>query len=59
MNLEDVNYWLSLAAQQDYDTLEEELKVVQLSLMPTWEEENIPDISTNDAFDIAEGYVHG
>jgi len=59
MNLEDVNYWLSLAAQQDYDTLEEELKVVQLSLMPTWEEENIPDISTNDAFDIADGYVHG
>ena len=58
MNLEDINYWLSLCSQGEYDILENELRETQLSLLPTWEEENIPDIDTDDAFDIAEGYVH-
>lgn len=58
MNLEDINYWLSLCSQGEYDILENELRETQLSLLPTWEEENIPDIDTDDAFDIAEGYSH-
>ena len=58
MNLEDINYWLSLCSQGEYDILENELRETQLSLLPTWEEENIPDIDTDDAFDVAEGYVH-
>ena len=56
MNLEDINYWLSLCSQGEYDILENELRETQLSLLPTWEEENIPDIDIDDAFDIAEGY---
>ena len=59
MNLEDINYWLSLCSQGEYDILENELRETQLSLLPTWEEENIPDIDTDDAFDIAEGYRRG
>ena len=56
MNLEDINYWLSLCSQGEYGILENELRETQLSLLPTWEEENIPDIDTDEAFDIAEGY---
>ena len=56
MNLEDINYWLSLCSQGEYDILENELRETQLSLLPTWEEENIPDIDIDDAFDIAGGY---
>lgn len=56
MNLEDINYWLSLCSQGEYDILENELRETKLSLLPTWEEENIPDIDLDAAFDIAEGY---
>lgn len=57
--LDNINYWLSLCAQGEYDILENELREIQISLLPTWEEENIPDMDADDAFDIAEGYVRG
>lgn len=50
------NYWISLIHEQEYEVLEEELKEQVVLLSPSWEQENIPDISTEDAIDIAEGY---
>ncbi|NRA48829.1 MAG: hypothetical protein HRU12_06825 [Phaeodactylibacter sp.] len=52
------HYFISLLHQQEYDVLEDELKYELVSLYPSWEQENIPDMDTDDAFDIAEGYVH-
>lgn len=57
--LEDVNYWLSLITSEDYDLLEQELKQYQLDLLPSLEPEDIPTLSLDEAFDIAEGYSNG
>lgn len=54
--LEEINYWLSLMQSGEYEMLEEELKEMQVSLLPSMEPEEIPDYSLDEAFDIAEGY---
>jgi hypothetical protein len=55
--LEDVNYWLSLVRSKEYDLLELELEQYQVTLMPPLEPEDIPTLSLDEAFDIAEGYT--
>jgi hypothetical protein len=56
--LEEVNYWLSLMQQEEYEELELELKEYQLRLMPTLEPSDIPTLELDEAINIAEDYFN-